>query len=141
MIEMRESSSVDRATNLLGKLAINGASNGIDTNKMEWQLGGANLMNKYGSIKALDSDDESDRELEPEDYIENDPDFEKNPLKILASRSEVSRHKSKNTYASSLAEKADIQTKNSNSDLGKQTFFYLEFLTHEDLMQICTFNM
>jgi len=134
MIEMRESSSVDRATNLLGKLAINGASNGIDTNKMEWQLGGANLMNKYGSIKALDSDDESDRELEPEDYIENDPDFEKNPLKILASRSEVSRHKSKNTYASSLAEKADIQTKNSNSDLDSR-FVPFKSLRNEKLSE------
>ena len=120
---MRESSSVDIASNLLGKLAINGESKGIDTNKMEWQLGGANLMNKYGSIKALDSDDESDRELDHEDYIENDQDFARNPLKLLASRSEVSRHRNKNKYASSLAERADIQTQNTNSDLGKVACF------------------
>ena len=99
-------------------MAINGTAKSIDTNKMEWQLGGANLMNQYSSIRTLDSDDESASELDPEN-VEHDTDFQKNPLKILASRSEVSSHKSRKTYASSLVERADIGTKFSSCDIGK----------------------
>ena len=100
-------------------MVIGNASKNVDTNKMEWQLGGANLMNKYNNMKKLDSDDESEGEIDPEEYIKSEPEFERNPLKILASRSEVARHKSKKSYATSLAEKGDLGSKNSNCDLGK----------------------
>ena len=118
MIESRESCSIDNATNLLGKMAIDDTSKCIDINKMEWQLGGANLMNQYNNLKKLDSDDESDSEGDNEN-IENDVEFQKNPLKLLASRSEISRYKIKKTYATSLAERGDTGTKNSKSDIGK----------------------
>lgn len=99
-------------------MGINDASKPIDINKMEWQLGGANLMNQYNNLKKLDSDDESDYEGDTEN-IENDVEFQKNPLKLLASRSEVSSYKIKKTYATSLAERGDTGTKNSKSDIGK----------------------
>ena len=104
-------------------MAIKDASKHIDINKMEWQLGGANLMNQHNNLKKLDSDDESDSEGGIEN-IENDLEFQKNPFKLLASRSEVSRYKIKNTYATSLAEKGDMGTKNSKSDIGKSQFMF-----------------
>ena len=104
-------------------MAIKDASKRIDINKMEWQLGGANLMNQYNNLKKLDSDDESDSEGGIEN-IENDLEFQKNPLKLLASRSEVSRYKIKKTYATSLAERGDMGTKNSKSDIGKSQFMF-----------------
>jgi hypothetical protein len=101
-------------------MSITCGSKRIDTDKMEWHLGGANLINQYNNTHILDSDDESDKDVDPEEYIENNPDFQKNPLKILASRSEVASHKKKqNTYATSLAEIIDTQTDKTKRDLGK----------------------
>ena len=48
-------------------------------------------MNQYAKTN-LDSDDDSDGVLDIDDYIQNDSDLIKNPLKSLASRSEVPCH-------------------------------------------------
>ena len=123
MIENLERSAVDKTTDMFGTLSINSRSCTIDTNKMEWQLGGANLMKQYDNARKLDSDDESDDNLDPEEYIKTDPEFRKNPLKILASRSEVAiQRKQIQSYAATLSEKGDAVTENSQSDLG--TLFY-----------------
>ena len=101
-------------------MSIHCGSKRIDTDKMEWQLGGANLINQLNNTHKLDSDDESDKDIDPEDYIQNNPDFQKNPLKILASRSEVASNKQKlNSYSASLAEIIDTQTDKTKCDLGK----------------------
>ena len=81
----------EKATDLLESLSISTRTDKIDINRMEWKYGGANLMNQYAKTN-LDSDDDSDGALDIDDYIQNDSDLIKNPLKSLASRSEVPCH-------------------------------------------------
>lgn len=133
LIETRERNAVDSTSDLLHAMSITCGSKRIDTDKMEWHLGGANLINQYNNTHILDSDDESDKDVDPEEYIENNPDFQKNPLKILASRSEVASHKKKqNTYATSLAEIIDTQTDKTKRDLDSR-FVPFKSLRHETL--------
>ena len=84
----------EKATDLLESLSISTRTDKIDINRMEWKYGGANLMNQYAKTN-LDSDDDSDGALDIDDYIQNDSDLIKNPLKSLASRSEVPSHRIK----------------------------------------------
>ena len=72
-------------------------------------------MNQYDSMKKLDSDDESDNDIDPQEYLQNNPEFMKNPLKILASRSEVPNKKSHASYIEEV-EKATIDK--GKDDLG-----------------------
>ena len=117
-------------------MSINFGENRIDTDKMEWQLGGANLLNQYNDVRELDSDDESETDLDAQDYIENNPDFEKNPLKILASRSEVaSQKKLRNTYSASLAEIIDIQTDKTKCDLGRHLYIIESKMYAQNLIE------
>ena len=146
---MSKGNALSEAANLLASLTIgDGAKrNQIDTNAMEWKYGGANLMNKFATSNSIDSDDDSEGTLDLDDFIKNDPDFEKNPLKILASRSEVPKYPFKKpsfmvdaaedkiikdglcklrdesegseSYLDSLSKRADQSTKISQSNLGK----------------------
>ena len=92
MIEQRER-RMDNTIELLENISITNGRRKINTNKMEWKLGGANLMNQYAKTKNIDSDDDSDESIDIDNFVENDVEFQKNPLKILASRSEVASHR------------------------------------------------
>ena len=102
-------------------MTITSKSTRVDTNKMEWKFGGANLMNQYDSMKKLDSDDESDNDIDPQEYLQNNPEFMKNPLKILASRSEVPNHKK--SHASYIAEVEKATIDKGKDDLGMKIWY------------------
>ena len=122
MIESRENVEKveSEATNLLERLSIGSAREQLDTNKMEWKYGGANLMNQFAKIKNLDSDGDSDGALDMDDYVQNDHDFQKNPLKILASRSEIPNHRVKH-LGEKCSDEVNVQAdKDSEGDLNSE---------------------
>ena len=123
MVERREN-KVGDTVDLLGSLSITQGSRKIDTNKMEWKLGGAKLMNQYASSKNLDSDDDSEDNIDIDDFVQNDPDFQKNPLKILASRLEVACYRKQQKSPINTSEKTDNSTTCSQSSLGKNQHTY-----------------
>ena len=106
---------------MINGMTITSKSSKVDTNKMEWKFGGANLMNQYDSMKKLDSDDESDNDIDPQEYLQNNPEFMKNPLKILASRSEVPNHKK--SHASYIAEVEKATIDKGKDDLGMKIWY------------------